>query len=104
MDSALVKSSHIRHLPKSATWMCVSIKPGTTVLPSKLNTFVFSPINGAICLLVPTLTILFLVMARAWAMGWVGFIVLMFVLMSAKSADKCQISPIIVNANGLVDV
>jgi uncharacterized membrane protein len=83
--------------------MWVSIKPGMTVFPSKFRTFVFLLINWLICLLVPTLTILFLFIARACAVGWFGFIVRILALISAKSADKCQISPITTNTNGLVD-
>ena len=41
-------------------------------------------------------------MATAWAMGWFGFIVLMFVFSIAKSADKHQFSPRFCSVNGLV--
>jgi hypothetical protein len=35
--------------------------------------------------------------------GWFGFIVRILALISTKSADKCQISPIIADINWLVD-
>ena len=81
----------------------MSIKPGMTVFPLKFKTFIFSLINWLICLLVPTLTILFLLIKRAWAVGWFGFIVRILALIIAKAADKYQSSPVIADANGLVD-
>ena len=55
MESTFLRSSHVRVLPKSAMWMCVSMNPGMTVFPCSVSTVVFFPIRGLISVFFPTL-------------------------------------------------
>ena len=86
MESAFLRSSHVRVLPKSAMWMCVSMNPGRTVFPCRLSTVVFFPIRGLISVFLPTLRMRSFTMATASARGFAGFMVKTLALTRTKSA------------------
>ena len=55
IESAFLRSSQLRVLPKSAMWMCVSINPGRTVFPRRSRTLVFLPMRGLMSVFLPIL-------------------------------------------------
>ena len=86
MESAFLRSSHVRVLPKSAMWMCVSMNPGMTVFPCSVSTVVFFPIRGLISVFLPTLRTRSFTMATASARGFAGFMVRTLAFSRTKSA------------------
>src|SRR4030067_3812701 len=71
MESAFLRSSHVRVLPKSAMWMCVSMNPGMTVFPCRVSTVGFFLIRGLISVFLPTLRMrsFLMAMGSAWGVG-----------------------------------
>ena len=86
MESAFLRSSHVRVLPKSAMWMCVSMNPGMTVFPCRVSTVVFFPIRRLISVFLPTLRMRSSLTATASARGFAGFMVRTLALSRTKSA------------------
>ena len=86
MESAFLRSSHVRVLPKSAMWMCVSMNPGMTVFPFRLSMVVFFPMRGLMSVFFPTLRMRSFLMAIASACGFAGFMVMTLALIRTKSA------------------
>ena len=87
MESAFLRPSHVRVLPKSAMWMCVSMNPGRTVFPFRLSTLVFFPMRGLISVFLPTLRMQSSLMAMASACGFAGFMVKTLAFVRTKSAN-----------------
>ena len=96
MESAFLRSSHVRVLPKSAMWMCVSMNPGMTVFLCRLSTVVFFPIRRLISVFLPTLRMRSFTMATASARGFAGFMVNTLALSRTKSAIISVTSRVIV--------
>ena len=87
MEAAFLRSSHVRVLPKSAMWMCVSMNPGMTVFPFRLSMVVFFPMRGLMSVFFPTLRMRSFLMAMASACGFAGFMVKTLALVRTKSAN-----------------
>ena len=83
---ALLSSSQLRVLPKSAMWMCVSMNPGRTVFPCRLSMVVFLSMRGLMSVFLPILRMQSFFMAIASACGIAGFMVRMLALSRTKSA------------------
>ena len=86
IESAFLRSSQLRVLPKSAMWMCVSMNPGRTVFPFRSRTSVLLLIKGGMSMLLPTLIMRSFFIAMASACGFFGFMVMMLALSRTKSA------------------